>query len=1407
MRHRLIWGASLAVAALLLVLDAPLAYGQVFPEPPIRFEHVRGPLSSYIVHQIFQDRRGFLWLASDHGLVRYDGYESVVYRFDPSDPAGLRTNLISSVAEAEDGRLWVGTADRLYRFDPATEEFELFAPHIWKEILEPSITSIVEDRQGRLWLGMLTWSAADCPACAGLLRIDLATGEWRRFLHDPADPTSLSHNRVRVVYEDERGTIWIGTWDGLNRYDEATGKFVRYRHDPTQPGSLAYNDVKDILEDREGRFWVGTIGGGLDLMDRESGEFEHFRHDRGDPQSLSSDYVMDLLEDHTGSIWVATLDAGLNRFDPNYSGAFARFRPEATDRQSLSNEEVLALYQSRDGVFWISSREPNVPWGALDRVVLRSPPFKVFPQDTSTRFGLGAIVVTALHQDEDGALWVGTAAAGVQRVDLRSGAVERFLHDPQDSASLSANFVTAIARDDSENLWVATDGGGLNRFKPESRTFTRHSFDPRASSCEIPLYVTGLLDDGEALWLAIPLVGLCRYDPRTGRAVRHTPSDPESAAWLEHLQRVRRDREGAIWIATLSRGLGRFDPATNELTIYAHDGADPASLSENLVSSIYEDARGVMWIGTGHGGLNRFNPETGSFTLFSEQNSGLPSNEITSILEGELPELWIASGSRLVRLNTVTREAQTYDMSRWYINFLSTSALQARDGELFYGGYGGLVSFYPSEINADPYPPQVVLTGFGVFDTSDEGEEQTVDLLGQLERTGGVKLAYDRNDISLTYVGIHFATPEANRYAYQLQGYDSKWRDVGARRTATYTNVPPGEYVFRVRAANRDGVWSSPTSLAAIRVTPPWWVAWWAYLLYAMFAGTILYAVRRYELNRVRLRNRLELERVEAESLRDLDQLKSRFFTNISHEFRTPLTLILGQVESALSADLREELQRKLSMVRRNARMLLQLVTQLLDLAKLETGRVELQAVHANVVPLLKSIVFSFESHAEGKRIELSLDTTHQVIELRYDPNVLERILVNLLANAFKFTDHGGTITVEVAVGPSEDVAGQEVESGPGRYVTIAVADTGRGIPDEHLPHVFDRFYQVEDWRHHQQGSGIGLSLARELVELHGGTISVHSRVGVGTRFEVRLPLEKKAGVSEVEAEAVATERAAVSPLAHEVTEWLSDSPVATETAASPGPHTGDIVLVVEDNADVRTYISDQLREGYQIVEAVDGEDGLSRAQEIIPDLIITDLMMPKIDGGQLCRTLRSDERTSHIPIIILTARASESSRIEGIETGADDYLIKPFSAAELRARVKNLIELRRLLRQRFSGATVIKPSEVAATDVDRAFLERVVAAIESFMGDESFNVGRLAEEVYLSESQLNRKLRALLDQTAGQLIRAMRLQRSADLLAQNAGTVAQIAYRVGFKDHAHFSRSFKERFGCAPSEYRHRGE
>jgi signal transduction histidine kinase/ligand-binding sensor domain-containing protein/AraC-like DNA-binding protein len=1351
----------------------------------LNFSHltINDGLSQNAVFAILQDSKGFMWFGTKDGLNRYDGYAFKVFQHNPFDSATLSANYITALFEDSRGLIWVGThSGGLNFFRRESESFYRVnlgtgAPDNNNAV---EIKAIEEDMEGNIWVATRG---------EGLFSLSFSEGNSYRvmpasFVHEPGRAGSISHRIISDLCLDAEGILWAATKNGLDRYDPKTAGFRHYSietRSPASSGEVFNKSISSIFESETGDFWLGTYIG-LVKFDRNTGCYKVYPH-RYEIFRYGWGNITQITGDGSGYLWLATT-AELMRFDP-LSETYDYFKNDPLDPRSVSYNGISSLCIDRTGMLWIGTTGMGIsihsPW---------SNRFPVLERRTEPSSRVTGFSVRYVMEDDDGFVWVSTDV--LYRWNRKTGELRSYETSSDRLDDFGNTGAWSMVQSSGHIIWLASTEG-LFRYDPsteKTRLYKYNATDPDGLPQK---QVFAVFEDSRGnIWIATENF-LCKLlDEEKGR-FQHFRYQP-GPAYNEQVRLViHEDHEGLIWLGTKD-GLLRFDPGTGTFDTFRNDPARSNSLSNNLVKSICADPSSpekILWIGTAGGGLNKFNREDGTFKHFTESD-GLPNNVVYGILPDRKGRLWLSTNKGLSVFNPLEESFRNYDVrDGLQSNEFNTGAFfPGKSGGMFFGGIKGLNHFFPDEIMDNPYKPPIAITGIKIQNRDISYKSDPEILQNPILETNQIVLYHDDDVISFDFAALDYNAPEKNQYAYRLENFNKDWIHSGTARSATYTHLPPGRYTFRVKGSNGDGIWNEEGATLDIIVKPPWWATWWAYFIYGLLLLTALYLIRRYELSRVKLKNQLKLEKVETDTLRNLDQLKSHFFANISHEFRTPLTLILGQIESVMSSGLEMKEKGKLQVAGRNAGRLLSLINQLLDLSKLESGNMALNASQYNIVSFLKSLFYSFESLAASQKITLRFESDADHIPVLFDPDKMEKIVNNLLSNAFKFTRQYGEIKVMVKI-PEPAI------------VEIHVQDNGAGIPADQVAHIFDRFYQVDNsiTREHE-GTGIGLALTRELVGLHNGKISVNSKVGEGTEFILTFAISQlQEGIkepAEIQPGKVLPGQTALHPasfVAGEVSQTVDKIPADERK----------IILIVEDNADVRGYIREQLEKDYRVAEAAHGEDGIYMARKDIPDLIISDVMMPKMDGYRFCKEIRKDEKTSHIPIIMLTARAGLEDKIEGLETGADDYLIKPFSAKELQVRVKNLISQRELLRKRFSKSTLIKPSEVSSISVDQAFIERALRIIEDHFTDEQFTVDSLAEKVNMSVSQLNRKLNALIDQPAGQLIRSLRLQRAADLLKQNAGNVAEICYMVGFNDQAYFSRAFKKQFGCSPSEFRKR--
>ncbi len=1491
------------------------------------------------VKSIIQDHLGFLWLGTQNGLVRYDGYEMIVYQPDPNDPNSLYGGVVRHLAEDSAGNIWISTMLGICRFNRAEENFTRLLPAQYDEALYQLIASLQEsgqniaeissvvgneDRQKGLELAEETtllivsmgefssrgqyvdhgwiededgnivwemdpakhfWAGGEIKNKIQVALKTLPPGSYRlRYLsdnrhgynmwkgispsypslwgirvlmvknkprvqsvlnaqYDPADSLLISPPAAvsAILLDQPRNTLWITSHrEGLTRLNISSGSFTHYRNTVNDASSIPSNGLSFICMGREGALWIGSRLGLIKFIP-ETESFTLYQAEN--PTKKDKFYaIRTVFEDHGGILWVGSYTGGLFRFDKS-NGTFRQYQHEPGNPNSIAGNYLHLIHEDRQGLLWLSagrrltvwdketghfqaiprSAEPTgidgiYPWsifedrtgtmwigtllGGLHKTDRDKQPVKHYRHEPDNINSLSANYIQVVHEDRSGNLWIGTREDGLTKLERKSHSngkdkFTHYRHDPANPHSMSGNVIRSLFEDRSGNLWIGTSGAGLNRFDPENEEFIRYQHDPNdphslASGDIVAIYE----DHSGTLWVGLHGGGgLNRYNPDTGTFTRYTKKSVKA---------ILEDRAGSLWFGGEYSGLTELNLETEEISEYTLPGVDFFS-----IGAIYEDPSERLWVRTFAKGLFLFDRETGKFIPMHSPENLLPywTSHIQADQHGRL---WLGRFGGISIFDPETRAFKNFSGNHNIRNLRTTCVFQsALTGEMIWGGENGMVIFHPDSIKENLHPPQVAITSFKLFNQpvgvgGDSPLKKSISVLDT------IRLVYWQNDISLGFAALHFNNPQDNQYSYILENYEENWRNTGNYREAAYTNLDPGEYIFRVKASNSDGVWNKKGRSLHIIITPPWWKTWWAYSLYFIFAIIGLYSARRYELSRQRLKHSLELEQVQAEKLVELDRMKSRFFANISHEFRTPLTLILGPLEHLISQNENTGLRETYLRMRRNGQRLRRLINQLLDLSKLESGKMSLQASPVDIVQHTKFIVMAFESLAGLRQISLKLDLPNQPVTVYLERDKFEKIIVNLLSNALKFTPDGGTILVIVDY-PLQSPLFKDGSGSPplvkGRPegVEIRVKDTGIGIPADKLPHIFDRFYQADDtFTRQHEGTGIGLALTKALVELHGGTIRVESQVGSGTIFTVRLPLGKShLQPGQIDEQISQSEENEEKEGFHEAIkkEYLQHSKTQALEHANTGTPEHQI-LIVEDNPDMREYMRGHLENRYRVIEAANGRLGLQQARQHTPELIISDVMMPEMNGFTLCEKLKTDARTSHIPVILLTARASGESKIEGLETGADDYLTKPFDAKELRIRIKNLIEQRRRLQERFRRELVIQPSEVTVTSMDEVFLTKVMAAVEAHIDDTTFDTYALARETSVSRRHLNRKLRALTGQSVREFIRTIRLKRAAQLLQQQSGTVTEIAYEVGFQSIAHFAKVFREQFGVAPSAY-----
>jgi signal transduction histidine kinase/ligand-binding sensor domain-containing protein/DNA-binding response OmpR family regulator len=1377
-------------SACLATVTPSRASGQQAPAFVHEVWTVQDGLPVNSINGLLQSRDGYLWAATFDGLVRFDGVRFTVYHTGNTEE--LPSNRIVGLTEGSDGSLWLVTEQRhLVRYHDGT--FTHFGP---ERGVPADVHKIHVAANGVVWVGAanglgfiqddrvvpVAEDVITSPIVAIASHEDelVVASAGRTVYRYDGDSASVILHRgdglvgiLTAVALDQTGTPWIGT--------DAAG----YRLGPDGPELLFPRGAREFYLSDDGTMWAHGAGGVSRLEDGvlvrasrqpqsvsrsmfqtdehggvwygagtdvyRDGELVYTLGPWGPETPVPAAEARAVVIDHEGSVWIGTNANGLHRLKPSLFTVYSQ--PEGLPHQNL----YPVLEDRSSGAMWFGT------WGGgLSRMT---------GETVSTVPNTGAFVLS-LMEDDAGMIWVGHYSSGVRVCDPKT------LRCALPSPEFRFGTFWALYRDVTGTTWLGSNRG---LFRSESEGWT--VLDETDGAPGAPVRVFLETRDG-ALWMGTNGEGLARYSD--GEFLRFRAAD---GAPSDLIRSLYQDPDGWLWIGTEGHGLARIDPVTwptaddrgSAVTrILPRDG-----LFDQVIHQILEDDFGRMWMSTNRG-------------IFWVRR-----DELNALADGRV-EL-IHSTGYTERHGLRNREAN---------GGFQPAGIKASDGRLWFPTQDGAVVVDPARLQANLVPPPVVVERLVVGDES--------------YRPGAEAITLDagQRDLQIDYTALSFVAPENVRFRYRLEGYNDDWVDAGSRRTAFYTNIPPGSYTFRVIASNEEGVWNEEGAGVALRVTPRFYETTTWYLSVAAALGLLTLAAFRWRALAHRQRERELTQLVEARTdqlrhheaqlesqnaqlekqatrMTELDQAKSRFFANVSHEFRTPLTLTIGPLEDVrggLYGPLTEEPSRQLGMALRNARRLLRLVNQIMDVAKLDSGDMKLHAREQDLGNFVREIAAAFAAVAERQHIRLKVETPPAEISVWFDADALETVLTNLLSNAFKFTPENGVISVTL-------VSDQGTDTG---NAVMRIADSGHGIPAGDLDHVFERFYQVDDSKTEwQPGTGIGLSLVKELVLMHGGDIQVESETGVGSIFTVTLPL----GRGHLQDDQVVTEGAAGerprTPRWTAAGELMPEVVVATPAIEPDSPSNGDAedvptILVVDDNADVREYIRGHLERRYRVVEAADGVEGLASAERLIPDLVISDVMMPEMDGYELCRSLRANPETDFLPVILLTAKADTEHKVAGLTEGADDYVVKPFEMDELEARVANLIASRRRLRERFGGEHLELHAKAAeVTSADTVYLDRVRSVIEQNLGDESFGVAQLAQAVGQDRSHLYRRIHTLLDETPSNLLRRLRLERASQLLAGQAGTVAEIAYAVGFNSVSYFCKCFREKHGVTPSGFR----
>lgn len=1324
-------------------------------------------ISQLSVMTIYQDSRGYLWFATKNGLNRFNGKEYKIYHREDGNEQSLSNNSVTSITEDQEGYLWVGTNN-------------------------------------------------------GLNRIDLNTNEIKRY---NLETNGLVANSISTVYTDRSGCLWVGTWEGLNRYNREGDHFEYIPiEDDTERAMIV-----TLVEDSSGRFWIGTRNKGLLLCDHQMNLISQFTSESKN-MPLNNNNITSIYEDDKKQIWVGCKNSGLNKINlrDNEVTSYTNLN------SGLSNNSVRCIIEWQgklligtfDGIFDLDK--------ATERIV------KVAGYDDINK-SLSHYSVYCFCVDRDKTLWVGTFAGGVNYLNKFTN---RFvLHKPQEELNIRTGIYGAITYESPEDLWIATEGYGLLNYNKRTNESHYYLIDPSVRFAFNTNIIKSVFYEDGYVWCGTTKGEIYKFNIKTKKfslyhqypieySIYSIIRDHNGVLWVggastefgltcfvndslvttfynnvdepiyfSNVRCILEEEDGVFLLGSTAEGLLRFDTHKKQLTKYSNEASvEKYRIPNNYISAIVRTKSGEIWVSTYGGGIFQLD-ESKAIRRIMTVREGLLDNNICTLVESSDQRLWMSTVNGLIMFDPAKDEVRNYHRHNGIDirEFTLHSGIALPDGSLCFAGSNGFVTFHVEAMNKNNNIPPVVLEQLSVNNHPVEVGDKSAILDKVLNGMETICLAYNENNFSISYQALNYIYATQNQYAYKLEGYDTDWNYVGERNSAFYTNLSPGKYVFHVKASNNDGVWNEEGRSLIIIVQPPLWRTWYAYLFYVIALAAIIYGILYYVNIKRNLEAGLKMKQLEKQKQEEFHQAKIRLFTNFSHELRTPLMLIITPFEELVKrVDIPAELHEKLSIIYKNAQKLLLLVNQLMDLHKNQAGSMDLKVSEGDICEYIKEIYYAFNQIALTNEVKFTLNCTPKTINGWFDKSLLEKVVFNLLSNAFKYTASGESVLMEVSEVTLKELDPKRTDGlykdENSQYVILKVKDSGKGIEEGEADKIFTPFYQIPETSGiNLSGTGIGLSLVYTIVQLHRGVIYVDNTETKGACFVVILPVSRSA-FSEEQIESREIDK--IAEITN--TEDISVSLPVTENKDQPKYK----ILLVEDDKDVRDYLKKSLEAEYIVIEAADGVRAYEKVVQDFPDLVLSDIMMPKRDGLELCTMIKNDIRIGHIPVILMTARSMVVHIKEGFQAGADDYIVKPFNMDVLQTRIRSLLasreQLKKLYGKRFSPDVM----GIEVKSADERFSQKLFDVIEKNISNEKLDVELLCTEIGISRANLYRKLKSITELSPMELIRNKRLEMAAKLLKESEMNVSEIASHLGFNSHSYFSNSFKTFYGCTPTEF-----
>lgn len=1314
-------------------------------------------LSNGRITRIVKEKNGYVWIGTNNGLNRFDGQEIKIYNKQNST---LASNDISDILIDSKNRIWIATlGGGLNFYDPKLDAFTTFKndPNDPKTLMSDNVGALLEDSKGLIWLGTEK----------GLCYFNPSNHQFISFNNEFNDSQIKKSNGITSIYEDKNHNLWIGTFgNGLFIFNRTEKKFRQIKSKQTQipdfinvisplnadqiligtrgsglllleiaslnctdylKENLALkqeiNIVRSIKIDSKKNLWIGTDGNGLlkvENFNKKNPIIHNYLHNSQLEKSLSGNAIFEIMEDTDANIWIGTAWDGVSVIDK-------KNKSELLYGETVSQKPspVLSIYK-KDNLLYLGLDGEG--FTEFNTATNKATYYNAKNQTKD----LKANYIQKIVESKEGLLWLGTFKNGLIKFNRKTHQFTQYKHESDNINSISFDDVRDIIEDEHNNLWLATWGGGLNYFDTKSQKFTSFREGSNNNKTINHDNTIDLLLDGDK-----------------------------------------------IWIATFGGGLNVFDTKKKVFTYYKHKDDDVNTLTNNNIFCLYKDSKNYLWMGTSGGGVNRMNLKTKQIERF-EKNENINYQTITAIIEDNNQTIWFSTKQGIINYSYQTNSFKTFPKlsSEFHIN----AVFKDENGWIYFGGIDGVVKIDPKTISTNHHAPHVTLTNFKLFNKEVAIQESEV-LSKSIRFTENIVLKYDQDVVTFEFAALEFPFSNSCEYAIKMENFDKEWRYIGKDRTATYTNLSPGDYVFKVKSKEKGSEWTDDYTAVSLTVLKPFWLSWWAIVCYFLLIILVFYLFRKYIIAWEEMKTKLKLEKINHEKDIEIYDLKQQFFTNISHDIRTPITLILGAVNRLIPTDQTPETDalNPINTIKKNCNHLLKLINELLDFKRLEQK--QLIVTPSDFISFSKEIFLSFNEMAFQKNIDFTFKTTLPTAKLWFNKNEIEKVLYNLLSNAFKFTDAGGAITLQIS----------ETET----HVQLEIIDQGIGISKKNLLKIFNRFYKMNDASAlNREGWGLGLAISKEIIEMHQGEISVESKVGKGSNFKIALKKGKdhfeQENLNNAPSMSENIENYFIEPLSKNV----SNDEVLDEL------YKDKTILIVEDNFEIRKYIVDVVSQKFTVLEAANGVEAMKVLENELIDLIISDVMMPEMDGITLTKTIKSNINTSHIPIILLTARSSYLHKMEGFETGADDYISKPFNESLLMSRVKSVLKNRALVFQKFKQQDLIPVSQLQLNKADQEFMQKVIMVIEANMSSQELDVKFVCNELAMSHSVLYKKIKALTNMTFVEFVRDYKLKTAKELISNKNFSVLDASFHVGYSDRKYFSKLFKSHFGSAPSDF-----